>query len=821
MAKVKIHTDSKFLATGREYLKSGLCVLPTNPEKPKAPFGCWTKYQTERPTEQELQTLFSNVGDGCGIGLVCGKVSGGLEVIDFDNGASEFQKWKDGIPPELLQKLTIERTPHGRHVYYRAPNIQGSRKLAMTKDEKAVLIETRGQGGFIASAPGIGYELEQGGFDSIPTLTADERDLLITTAEQFDQREKKPPKQEKKPERSRREYNGESPAESYVRQTDVVGLLHSYGWSNPEPAADGNIHLTRPGKDGGTSGTVKVINGTQVFFPFTTSSKFDANQGYNAFQIYAICECNGDQSKAARELLKKGFGSRNAYKETAAAETSDSDEFTLEGTRSPNRRRADEMIKFPLEALPPECQDFILDIAKAQGQDPAPIAAVLLAQVAGTIGGSVRLLAGFNWYIPPVLWLGIIGISGGGKSPILDNVRSLLSDSSWEFHEKYNREKKDYEAKLRRWQKRQKDPTEAQTPPPEKPIERKIYTTDATFEGFVKDNIGSGCRTPLILDELITFFSMLHRTNTAGEEGKWLAGYNGGGVRTSRATAQEVYIEHGYWSIWGGSTPEKFRNYLEAGGGDKDGTLSRFCFVWIPDSENDPHTYNAESGEFLADDPVIKEHFRRMKMITETIIKSIPEGTVLRLCSDAMRLWDKRVTDYKGRVKGTLGEDTDAECAFISKSIELPIRIAIVIHALKAARECCDKGEWREIPPSFIFELPPIVSLETYQEAESIALWLEGEGLDNYRRFGFLESNEKTERRKIFLCITNAGADGISERGIYMKLQQYRTKAGRPKLKKALTELEEQKKIIKREVRNQKGRAYTLYYVTPEESKRL
>ncbi|MBR5709639.1 MAG: DUF3987 domain-containing protein [Thermoguttaceae bacterium] len=814
-------TDSKLLTAGKEYLRNGLCALPTNPEKLKAPFGYWTKYQTERPTEQELQTLFSNAGGGCGIGLVCGKVSGGLEVIDFDNGASEYQKWKEKIPPELFQRLTIERTPHGRHLYYRAPNIEKNRKLAKTKDDKTVLIETRGQGGFIAAAPGNGYELEQGGFDSIPTLTADERDLLITTAEQFDQREKKPPKQEKKPERSRREYNGESPAESYVRQTDVLDLMHTYGWGNDKPAADGNIHLTRPGKDGGTSGTVKDIDGVQVFYPFTTSTGFEANRGYNAFQIYAICEHAGDQSKAARELLKKGYGSRNADKETAAAETSDSDEFTLEGERSPNRRRADEIVPFPIEALPRECQDYILDIATTQGQDPAPIAAVLLAQVAGTIGGSVRLLAGFNWYIPPVLWLGIIGISGGGKSPILDNVESLLSDVSWEFHKKFKSEEKEYDVKMRRWQKRQKDPTADPTPPPIEPIERKIYTTDATFEGFVKDNLGSGCRTPLLLDELVTFFAMLHRTNTAGEEAKWLAGYNGGGVRTSRATSKEVYIERAYWGIWGGSTPEKFRNYLEAGGGDKDGTLSRFCFVWIPDSENDPHTYNAETGEFLADDPVIKEHFRRMKMITETIIKGISEGAELRLCSDAMRLWDKRVTDYKGRVKGALGEDTDAECAFISKSTELPIRIAIVIHALKAAREFCEKGEWKEnemeIPPTFLFELPPIVPLETYREAESIALWLEGEGLDNYRRFGFLESSEKTERRKIFLCIANAGADGISERGIYTQLQQFRTKTGRPKLQKALIELEEQKRISKKDVKPIKGRPTTIYYVTPAE----
>ncbi len=803
------------ITISKEYLEAGFCTLPTVPGE-KRPATDWTQYQKRKPTEQELETLFSNAGAGCGIGIICGSVSGGLECIDFDNQGAAYPDWKKRIPSELFNKLTIEQTPHGRHVYYRAPNIGGSQKLAMKQDGKTVLIETRGQGGFVKCAPSDGYSLIQGSFDSIQTLTTDERETLIESARLIDERQPEPIRN--KPERSRREYNGESPAESYVRQTDVIDLLRSYGWDNPEQAADGNIHLTRPGKDGGTSGTVKVINGVQIFYPFSTSTEFEANQGYNAFQIYAICECNGDQSKAARELLKKGYGSRNAYKETTAAETSDSDKFTLEGERSPNRRRADEIVPFPIEALPRECQDFILDTATTQGQDPAPIAAVLLAQVAGTIGGSVRLMAGVNWYIPPVLWLGIIGISGGGKSPILDNVEALISDVSWEFHEKYNREMEDYKAAMRRWQKRQKDPNAEQTPPPEKPIERKIYTTDATFEGFVKDNTGSGCRTPLYLDELVTFFAMLHRTNTAGEEARWLAGYNGGGVRTSRTSVSEVYIERAYWGIWGGSTPEKFRNYLEAGGGDKDGTLSRFCFVWIPDAENDPQTYT-ESGELLADDPDVKEHFRRMKKITETIIKGIPEGTELRLCSDAMRLWADRVKRYKRRVKGALGEDTDAECAFISKSTELPIRIAIVIHALKAAREFCEKGEWKEmeIPPSFLFELPPIVPLETYREAESIALWLEGEGLDNYRRFGFLESNEKTERRKIFLCIANAGADGISERGIYTQLQQFRTKTGRPKLQKALTELEEQKRISKKDVKPIKGRPTILYYVTPAE----
>ena len=45
-----------------------------------------------------------------------------------------------------------------------------------------------------------------------------------------------------------------------------------------------------------------------LFTVFTTSTDFIANKGYNPSAVYAILECNGDFSLAAKKLLQEGFG---------------------------------------------------------------------------------------------------------------------------------------------------------------------------------------------------------------------------------------------------------------------------------------------------------------------------------------------------------------------------------------------------------------------------------------------------------------------------------------------------------------------------------
>lgn len=149
------------------YVAAGLSVIPVRPDGTKSPaVAAWKQYMRRTPTEEELREWFAEPGSG--IAIVCGAVSGNLEVLDFE-AVELFDAWEADLLARrspLLGKLPIVATPKpGRHVYYRLPfPPEGSRKLARrppTPEERAAnpkcravtLVETKGEGGYVL-APG-------------------------------------------------------------------------------------------------------------------------------------------------------------------------------------------------------------------------------------------------------------------------------------------------------------------------------------------------------------------------------------------------------------------------------------------------------------------------------------------------------------------------------------------------------------------------------------------------------------------------------------------------------------------------------------------
>src|SRR5688572_18486946 len=88
-------------------IKSGLSVIPvTMPDK--RPTISWKEFQSRRPEVNELDYTGA-------IGVVCGEVSGSLEVVDIDskNDSSgmlidELQAEIEKHCPELLSRLVIQ-----------------------------------------------------------------------------------------------------------------------------------------------------------------------------------------------------------------------------------------------------------------------------------------------------------------------------------------------------------------------------------------------------------------------------------------------------------------------------------------------------------------------------------------------------------------------------------------------------------------------------------------------------------------------------------------------------------------------------------------
>ena len=299
--------------TALNYLAAGLSVLPAR-KKEKCPVFKWKEYQEHVPTEHAVKTWFADDHDA--ICIVCGKVSGNLEVIDFDNHGELFPKWKEAIPTDLFGKLVVERTPSGGyHVAYRCANeVSPNLKLAQGKrdDRIVTLIETRGTGGLVLCSPTDGYELVQGTYEALPCLTKEEQEILLYAAWNLREEEQSAPEPEPEVMQGFTMYQPNCtefearPGDDFNRHGDIRRLLVARGWKCLGKTPDGNEHWRRPGKtEDATSATFK----DGVFYVFSSNATpFEANHGYSQFAVYAFLEHNGNFTEAAASLLDQGFG---------------------------------------------------------------------------------------------------------------------------------------------------------------------------------------------------------------------------------------------------------------------------------------------------------------------------------------------------------------------------------------------------------------------------------------------------------------------------------------------------------------------------------
>src|SRR5258707_2581444 len=74
---------ASILPYARRAHAAGLCVLPPREDGSKQAEGAtWEQWQAQRPGDAQLAAWYAH--GRTGIGYVCGRVSGGLLAIDFD-----------------------------------------------------------------------------------------------------------------------------------------------------------------------------------------------------------------------------------------------------------------------------------------------------------------------------------------------------------------------------------------------------------------------------------------------------------------------------------------------------------------------------------------------------------------------------------------------------------------------------------------------------------------------------------------------------------------------------------------------------------------
>ena len=202
------------------YARAGISVVDIKPDGTKKPRGKWKELQSRILTPEEINKRFRGL---VGVATITGAVSGNAEALDVDRPelVALFEAAVRAVAPGLLERLTVIASPRndygGRHYRYRVEGrmVEGNTKLAESEPEPqfhkngepeidartgkqriapTVWIETRGEGGYIL-APGCPGECHETGLPykhlagppltEMPTITAEEHDILWRVARSF------------------------------------------------------------------------------------------------------------------------------------------------------------------------------------------------------------------------------------------------------------------------------------------------------------------------------------------------------------------------------------------------------------------------------------------------------------------------------------------------------------------------------------------------------------------------------------------------------------------------------------------------------------
>lgn len=303
------------IKAAEQYIKSGVSVIPTDSNKRSVIQ--WKQYQEKKMNISEVPKHFK-ISSCSGLALICGKVSGNLEVIDIDlkndTTGNMYQNIVDNVPEEIMNKLRVVKTVSGGyHFYYRCKSISGNQKFASrpaTAEElkdsplvsQVVLIESRGEGGYVIAPPTNGY-LTISESKEINEITPGEREVLIEICRSFNEVH-----EIAKYTPSEKTGYGKKPWDDYNQRADIVSLLVKHGWTVVAEKGE-RVMMKRPGKsESKTSGDYH--KGLNLFKVFSSSSQFQPGKGYTPFGVYCILEHKGDASAAAKQLLKDGYGER-------------------------------------------------------------------------------------------------------------------------------------------------------------------------------------------------------------------------------------------------------------------------------------------------------------------------------------------------------------------------------------------------------------------------------------------------------------------------------------------------------------------------------
>src|SRR5437867_4468188 len=146
-------TVSDVLIAAERYASLGLSSIPLKAMSKLPDLATWQQYQKRVPSEQERKAWFSVPRN---LAILCGAISGGLVVLDFDDPRAFAYCFPD--PVEIARKTLVVETGRGVHVYAR---LKGGGKPHSTtyrrrgKEHAWFPLDVQGEGKYAVAPPSV------------------------------------------------------------------------------------------------------------------------------------------------------------------------------------------------------------------------------------------------------------------------------------------------------------------------------------------------------------------------------------------------------------------------------------------------------------------------------------------------------------------------------------------------------------------------------------------------------------------------------------------------------------------------------------------
>lgn len=318
----------------RIWNSAGVSTIPVLNDGTKRPAIRWGQYQVELPLSGQLDEWWGNGHAQLGLALICGEVSGNMEMTELEADAAEGSLLID-IQNELDQigygyvwdKLNgphgyMEWTPSGGiHWMYRIADnpVPGNSKIAVSETGK-VLSETRGEGGYVIVAPtsglvhptGESWSLAVGEYGQLLELSWRERCAFHKALATVLDRREQPPAPAPLPVLASPSPvsggAGSRPGDLWAQQTSWRDLLEADGFQFSHATGE-EEYYARPGKDPRLGHSVTVnYRGSDLLKVFSSNiPELAPDLTYSKFGYLASYRFNGSFYAATQSLVSQGF----------------------------------------------------------------------------------------------------------------------------------------------------------------------------------------------------------------------------------------------------------------------------------------------------------------------------------------------------------------------------------------------------------------------------------------------------------------------------------------------------------------------------------